>query len=117
VVLHDADAASCLLADRLRAARPARVVTAALRPRQAAATRRLPRHDAGTVPDRWLDQLTDLTGEERAWLRHGWTPLVELSPRQLVAAVARAVLVLDRARSVARPIGFLGGPGGPHGPV
>jgi hypothetical protein len=113
VLLHDAEVESCLAAAGLHARHRAPVVTAALLPRQVAAARRLPRHRSGTIPDDRLGRLTHLTPEERAWLRHGWTPLLELSPRQLVGAVERAVLRVHPAAAGARTVGFLDGPDGP----
>jgi hypothetical protein len=111
VLLHDAGLPWCRYAARLRRSRPGPVVTAALRPRQVMAT--------ANLPSRWVRGVTEadvhavaalepLTADELAWLRTAWTPLLELSPRQLVLATERAVLRLGVMSPVVRSVGFLG---------
>jgi hypothetical protein len=111
VLLHDADASWCRYAAELRRARTARVVTAALRPSQVMAARNVPSRWAPRVPEAdldALDALEPLTADERTWLRLAWTPLLELSPRQLIRSVEQAALRLDTTGGLVRSVGFLG---------
>ncbi|MFI6334341.1 hypothetical protein [Streptomyces sp. NPDC050535] len=120
VALHDAGVRGALLAPRLRAARPERVVVDVAPPIREAMhnphTVRLHKAptDAGPALVTRLREEAGLTLTEAEWLAAGWwSPLAAVPPVLLESVVEQAVeraLELDRVRHSAASVGFLSWP-------
>jgi hypothetical protein len=112
IVLHDASVAGCVFAAKARAGLPGRpVIDAGLRPRTALANTTLTRLREQRVPPERLAGL-GLNAKEVDWLAQGWwSPLAAVSPKRLLAAVAKATERVSEAadpdRARARRVGFL----------
>jgi hypothetical protein len=112
VVLHDASLAGCVFAAKARGGLPGRpVLVAGLRPRTALANSTLTKLREQRVPRERLAGL-GLNAREVDWLAEGWwSPLAAVSPKRLLAAVAkateRASAAVDPDRVRARRVGFL----------